>query len=452
MYSRYASPDMALTFFVVYSIYLFIKGSKNPKGGKGFFAAFFAVLGLGTMSKGYVGFLLPLIIVLSFIVSSKKWKLLRSLNLPYGMLIVLTIGLPWYIAMYVLHGDKYFNYMILRDGLQKIFASPNAGANLFYYIPNILLWFLPYSLFLPAALIDAFKSKNTYSLERDSYKLILSYFLGIFVFFSLITVKEYCYLLPLAPAFSLMTARYFINLQERNILFRSAAFNLAYVAVIIIYTLVLSAILYTMQHVYSAKVAIYEYAVVLAPLIMIVPYIRKRNRGTLFAISIAMAIMTLFLAGRAVPLFNDNVLPAFAEEIKKGSKPGDRVGVGSVDISRERLGICLDMPVEEISVKGETADVLQAHREKLKKFLTSGGRVYLVIAEDDYNTLISRGLKSSLVIMDEREMWKTRLKRSLRKDTVRDALKGKKDILKDVLRHRVYLVANKTTVIRKSGD
>ena len=453
MYARYASPDMALTFFVVYSIYLFIKGSKNPTGGKGFFATFFVALGLGTMTKGCVGFLLPLIVVFSYIASTKKWKLVKALNLPYGVLIVLAIGLPWYVVMYALHGDKYFNFIVVRDAFQNMFSGPNNETgfaflaayfkNLFYYIPRLLVWFLPYSLFLPAALISVFKSKNTYSLERDSYKLILSYFLGIFLFISIIFAQEYYYLLPLAPAFSLLIARYFINLEEQNTLFKSAGFGIVYILAMITYALVLSAVLYTMQHIYSAKVAIYEYIIALAPMIMIIPYVRKRRTSTLFAIPIAMVILILFLAGRAVPLFNDKVLPAFATLIKKGLAPGDKVGIGSVDISQQRLGIHLDIPIEEVNVKSKTPDAAGQHKEKLKKFLTSGSKVYLVIAEDDYATLIPDGIKKSLVILDEREMWKTRLKRSLNKDAIREALKGKRDVLKDILRHRVYLLTNK---------
>ncbi|MDD5680168.1 MAG: glycosyltransferase family 39 protein [Candidatus Omnitrophica bacterium] len=453
MYSRYASPDMALTFFVVYAIYLFLKGTKDPEKGKPFFTAFFVVLGLATMTKGYVGFLLPLIVVLSFIISAKKWKLLKAINIPSGVFIILAVGLPWYIAMCLLHGDKYLNHTIAFDAIKRMFCVPNTGAGhgflltylkkLFFYIPVLIVWFMPYSLFLPAAIRDAFKSKKTYSLERDSYKLILSYFLGIFIFFSLMRAKEYQYLLPLSPALGLMTARYFINLEERNMQFRSIGFNIVYILVTIVYILGLSGILYTMHHIYSSRVAVYEYAVALAPLIIILPYLRKKSTATLFAIPIAMAVLMLFLAGRAIPLFNDRALPAFTDEIKSLIKPGEKVGVGSVDISQQRIGIYMDMPIEEVNVKSKLSDVVPLHKNKLADFLTSGDKVYLVIAEDDYMSLIPDDIKSKLIIMDEREMWKTRLKRSLGKETISEVLRGKKDILKDVLRHKVYLLTNK---------
>jgi 4-amino-4-deoxy-L-arabinose transferase-like glycosyltransferase len=295
---------------------------------------------------------------------------------------------------------------------------------------------------LPAALVDAFKSKKTYSLERDSYKLILSYFLGIFIFFSILSVKDYQYLLPLSPALGLMTARYLINLEERKTQFKSMSFNAVYVLVTAVYILGLAGILYTMHHVYASRVACYEYVVALVPLIIILPYLRKKSTTTLFAIPIAMALLMLFLAGRAIPLFNDRVLPTFSEEIKSSIKLGEKVGVGSVDISEQRLGIYLDMPIEEVNVKAKSPDVIPLHKKKLKDFLTSGDKVYLVIAEDDYTALISDDIKSKLIIMDERDMWKTRLKRSLGGEAISEVLHGRKDILKDVLRHRVYLLTN----------
>lgn len=441
IYARYASPDMALTFFVVYAVYLFLKGAKDPEKGKGFFTAFFVVLGLATMTKGYVGFLLPLTAALSFIVSSKKWKLLKALNIPSGLFIILAIALPWPITMYVLHGDKYLNGVLMGEVIKKMFSAHNNGS-VFFYIPVLVGWFLPYSLFLPAALLDSFKSKKTYSLERDSYKLILSYFLGIFVFFSLMSVKEYCNMLPLTPALGLMTARYFINLEERKTQFISLGFNIAYVLAAIVYTTALAGVLYTMHHIYFSRVAGYEYLIGLAPLIIILPYIGRKNKAALFAIPVAMAVLMLFLAGKAIPLFNDKALPAFRDEIRQSLKPGDKVGVGSVDISLERLGIFLDMPVEEVNVKQKSPDALSQHKDKIVNFLTSGNKVYLVIAEDDYMALIPDEIKSKLTIMDKRWMWKTRLKRSINKEAIMEVFGGKKDMLKDVLRHEALLLTN----------
>lgn len=453
MYSRYASPDMALTFFITYSIYLFLKGSKNTEPKKNFFIGFFMVLGLATLNKGYVGFLLPLLIVATFIVSTKKWKLLKAMNIPLGIFIILAIALPWYLVMYKLHGDKYLNHVILRETIMRIFYAPDNEKGLaflksyferlFYYVPILLGWFIPHSLFLPTAISDAFKSKNTYSREKDSYKLILSFFFGIFVFFTLISVKEYHYLLPIAPACALVVARYLINLQERGVQFRSLGFRIPYLLITIIYAGSIVILLYTMKHLYPKDVAIYEYSIILAPFILIVPYVMKNNKGALSALPIAMGVLMLFLAGRAIPVLNDNTMWVFAEEIGRDLKEGDKVGVGSINISQQRLGIYLNREIDEINIKCPSDSV---HRDMIAKFLTSGDNVYLVISKEDYNKIVPDELKSKLVLIDKRETWKTRIKRNFNRDVISKILHGEVDILKDVLRHEVYLLTNKGAV------
>ena len=453
MYARYASPDMTLTFFVTYSIYLFLKGSKTIEVENKFFTLYFAVLGLATMNKGYVGFALPLIIVCIFIISTKKWKLFKAMNFPLGIFIILAIGLPWYLVMYKLHGDRYLDHIVLRETIMRVFYAPDNEKGLaflesyfkrfFYYIPILIAWFIPHSLFLPAAIADAFRSKNTYSREKDSYKLILSYFFGIFLFFTLISVKEYHYMLPIAPACALIIARYLINLEERGIQFKSLNFRIPYLLITIIYTGSVIFLLYTMKHIYPEDVAIYEYAIILTPLIFIIPYMRKNSKVTLSALPVTVGIFMVFLAGRAIPLLNDNTMRIFAEEIREGLKEDDRVGVGSVNISQQRLGIYLDRQIEEVNIKWPSPKAVPIHIDRIVKFLDSGDNVYLIISKDDYMRLVPDEFKSKLALIDKRQTWKTRIKRSLDKEAVVQILHGKKDLLKEVLRHEIYLLTNK---------
>jgi 4-amino-4-deoxy-L-arabinose transferase-like glycosyltransferase len=458
MYARYASPDMALTFFITYSIYLFVKALKGGGDQRGIFALFFVMLGLATAIKGFVGFMLPLIIVLTFIASTKKWQILKPMNILAGIFIILAIGLPWYLVMYKLHGDQYLHHIIAKETLERVAYNPHQKTGyalvasyligLFGYIPILFIWFIPYSLFLPAAMTDVFKNRNGYQRDKDSYKLILSFFFGIFIFFSLVSSKIYHYMLPTAPAFALIVARYLINLKERNAQFKSMNFKFMYVSIVAIYTFGIAAIIYAMHHLYPSRVAFYDYAIILAPLIAIVPYIRRKNISTLFALPIAIIVFMVFLVGSALPLLNDNVLLTFSNEIKTDLKEGDNVGVGSVDISQQRMGVYLDMPIEEVNFRGKGDDVFERNKDMVIKFLTSGNDVYIIMTEEDYQNFIPDDLKAKLVIIDKGDTWRSRLKRKFSKETVIEVLRGEKDLIKDVLRHRVYLVTNKKITSR----
>ena len=136
----------------------------------------------------------------------------------------------------------------------------------------------------------------------------------------------------------------------------------------------------------------------------------------------------------------------FAEEISEDLKEDDRVGVGSISISQQRLGIYLDRHIEEVNIKVKLPEIIPAHREKIRQFITSGDNIYFVISKEDYEQAVPDELKTDLVFIDKRETWKTRLKRSFNKGIIIQILRGEKDILKDILRHEVYLLTNKKEI------
>jgi len=453
MYSRYASPDMALTFFITWAMYLFIKGSKSVVLERRFFKYFFIVLGLATLNKGYVGFLIPFIIVFSYIASTRKWRLAGSMNFPFGIFIIILIALPWYILMMVLHGEKYLDHILLVETVKRLFYAPNNEMGMafwasyfkrfLYYIPILIGWFAPHSLFLPGALTDTFRSKDTYSREKDSYKFVLCYFLSIFVFFTLVSVKEYHYMLPIAPAYALIIARYLVNLNDKKVQFKSRNFNFFYLSITVLYIIGISGIVYTMRHIYPERVASYEYLILLSPLILVVPYLKRSANGTLIALPVAMAILMAFLGGRAIPLLNDNAMRKFAQDISEGLREEDRVGVGSVNISQQRLSIYLDRRIEEVNIKWKDPRAVPIHMQRIRDFFSSGDSVYLIISREDYERLVPEEVKNRVDVLGKRKTWKTRLKRSFTRKVILDILRGRKDILKDVLRHEVYLITNK---------
>jgi hypothetical protein len=255
-------------------------------------------------------------------------------------------------------------------------------------------------------------------------------------------------MLPIAPAFGLLVARYLINLERKGLQFKSPNFNIMYVAIVVFYAIGIPILLYVMHHIYPADIPLYNYAIVLLPLLLIVPYWQKKGMASLFALPAATCIFMMFFTGKVLPLLNDNIFPRFSEEIRQDLKEGDKVAVGSIDISQQQLGVYLDMPIDEVNVRWKDLEAaFSIHQEKLIKYMTSGSDFYLVISENDYARFIPDNLKTKLVILDEKDTWKSRLKGVFRKSVARDVLSGKKDLLKDVLRHKVYLVTNKKTAI-----
>jgi hypothetical protein len=96
-----------------------------------------------------------------------------------------------------------------------------------------------------------------------------------------------------------------------------------------------------------------------------------------------------------------------------------------------------------VNIKWRAPEAVPIHISRIEKFLSSGDSIYLVMSGGDYERLVPDRFKDQLTVLDKRWTWKTRLKRSFNKEVILQILKGEKDILKDVLRHEIYLLTNK---------
>jgi len=97
----------------------------------------------------------------------------------------------------------------------RIFSTDGSGwlknirhffKGLVQFIPVILYFYLPWSIFLPKALHEEFKMQKS---KKDNVSLfLLVYTITIFVFFSLIYEKHRHYMLYMTPALAIFIAKY----------------------------------------------------------------------------------------------------------------------------------------------------------------------------------------------------------------------------------------------------
>jgi 4-amino-4-deoxy-L-arabinose transferase-like glycosyltransferase len=89
-----------------------------------------------------------------------------------------------------------------------VFAFYSEAQPLWYYFPQFFCGFLPWSVFLPFALIAAFPRER-----REETLFPLVWFLWIFVFFTFVMYKRSDYILPLYPAAALLTAVFWESVE-----------------------------------------------------------------------------------------------------------------------------------------------------------------------------------------------------------------------------------------------
>ena len=108
--SARADIDTTLTFFTTAALFCFIHWYKSMKEGRQSVSiyGFYIGMGLGTLTKGPVGLLIPLLVGLVYLVYEKDWQAIRKMRLLKGLLVFLFITLAWYFPAVMKGGKSYF--------------------------------------------------------------------------------------------------------------------------------------------------------------------------------------------------------------------------------------------------------------------------------------------------------------------------------------------------------
>lgn len=205
VFSRYVIFDMPLTLFVTGALACYWAGGQSKVNRRGWALAFFALMGIATLTKGPVGFLIPLLVIVVYCALRRRLSDLSGLPWGLGALIFSVIVLPWFIAVSVRYPD-FPRYALLRESVER-FLTPEAhrSGNLFYYIPVFLAGFFPWSFFLIFAAVGKLRKWETLAEEKSAPAIFLiTWAVVVFVFFSFSHSKLPGYFLPALVPLSIL--------------------------------------------------------------------------------------------------------------------------------------------------------------------------------------------------------------------------------------------------------
>ncbi len=202
--------DALLNMFIVISMFtLYLYYLNNNK--KYLYLAFLSIA-FGTLTKGPVAIMIPLVVTFIFYLiklNLKNW--FKMVFNPIGVLIFLVVALPWYIVEYIAQGDAFIEGFFLKHNIERFkSAIENHSGTIFYFIPVLLIGFLPFTHFIFKIFLDIKK------IIRDCliYYLLIWVRFG-FIFFSLswdlINFNYYYYYWVLQLLLLLRFLYYWIN-------------------------------------------------------------------------------------------------------------------------------------------------------------------------------------------------------------------------------------------------
>jgi len=199
--SRIAELDIVLTLFMLSTILLFYQGYRS--GNKNYYLLAYLPMALGMLIKGLLAVALPSTAIILFLLIKREAGKLKELHIIPGLLIILLVGMPWYIAEYMIHGQVFLEFalgFLFLSRFQGV-VSGHTGP-WYYYFPAVLLGFAPWSQFLPFSLWQSFKRW-----KNDPELLSLCFMIPAFIVFSIAKTKIPNYILPIFPFLAIGVAR-----------------------------------------------------------------------------------------------------------------------------------------------------------------------------------------------------------------------------------------------------
>jgi 4-amino-4-deoxy-L-arabinose transferase-like glycosyltransferase len=223
VFARMVIFDMMLTLaMTIAAIAAFeaIEGEPSSRRARLAAAVFFAACGAGTIVKGPVALVLPLLVAGAWALAERRPSLILRLRFAIGVPIFAAVVLPWLLTV-TTRNPGYLRYALLGEVLQRIVSDRfETSRGVFFYAKVILPGLFPWILFPVAAAAgplrsllarrggspDAAASAGDASPRPDTRAMRYAAIWAtvIVVFFSLLRSKRPAYILPLSVPVALL--------------------------------------------------------------------------------------------------------------------------------------------------------------------------------------------------------------------------------------------------------
>jgi 4-amino-4-deoxy-L-arabinose transferase-like glycosyltransferase len=201
VYGRAASMDMLLAAGVTAAVAL--SGLRLlDLAGRWAMVAAWAAAGLATLAKGPLGALLPALVVGAYALTTRRWRSLRLLFSPAGILAFVAIAAPWYVLVWRDQGQHFVDVFLLDHNVQRFTSTIHRHPGPpWYYLPLVLAGLFPWSGLIAPGLAGL----ATPRVPANRY--VLLWIATPLVFFSAAGSKLPGYILPCLPPLALAIGR-----------------------------------------------------------------------------------------------------------------------------------------------------------------------------------------------------------------------------------------------------
>lgn len=244
MVARSATADVHLTFFVLLSLSIWMNGYLSAIGWNRdaklqsipwvVWIATYAVMGLGVLTKGPIGFLFPMAIIGLFLLNeqersptvsqsavSRLWRAIEPYMpvsffqtlwrmRPFTAVVgILAVAGPWYCWVQIRTDGAFLQEFIGIHHMGRFSgAMDNHSGPIYYYVVACLFGMYPWSAFAIPTLIQVFRECIS-PVRSFAMRFVVCWAAVYLVIFSLAGTKLPNYVLPAYPALAIFCGRFF---------------------------------------------------------------------------------------------------------------------------------------------------------------------------------------------------------------------------------------------------
>lgn len=360
--------DMLMTFFIVLSLYTFFKLYAN-KGTRFDEILLPVYIFLAVFSKGPMGFLVPIVSIIAFLLIKGKLKTISRYLGWKQWGIMLSLFVLWFMAVYIEGGNIYLNDLVLKQTVGRGVNSYKHKEPFWYYFPRMLVTFAPWALLYIVLIWKGVRSKM---IKGDLRLFLFTVVSANILLLSLISSKIEIYMLPIYP-FVVYLASSLLSRFAKSMAIKitiAIPVGIAILAFPISFLLV-----HKVPYEYSSLIAARFglFLLMTGGVIAAVLLYRKQAKGAILSLSFGI-LCTLFFASFSLPQFNKYL--GFSEMAAEAVRVAKKEGISNYAYYRFSTAPNMDVYLGNGIRKIESLN-------ELDRFIHSGVKSILFVRETE---------------------------------------------------------------------
>ena len=193
--------DMGVSFFLAAAVFALCLGQRDDADSaksRRWRDGAWVLLALAVLSKGLIGLVLPAATVVAYALWERDWGFILRIRPFRGLLILLAITAPWFIAV-SLANPEFARFFFIHEHFERFLTKAHGRYQpMWYFIPILLIGMLPWLGSLLQSIVVGFRRDADRRFQPRRFLLVWAVL--VFVFFSVSSSKLASYILPIFPA------------------------------------------------------------------------------------------------------------------------------------------------------------------------------------------------------------------------------------------------------------